>query len=62
MGLFIVPMLRRGNTVADAPASWFGVAVATACFNAGSRTGKRVTFLCLAKEKSPKERPPGIPP
>ncbi|MCQ8130345.1 hypothetical protein [Methylomonas rivi] len=29
-----------------------------ACFNAGSRTGERGTFLCLSKEKYPKETTP----
>jgi len=28
-------------------------------FNAGSRTGGRDTFLCLSKEKYPKEKTPG---
>ncbi|WP_041363952.1 hypothetical protein [Methylomonas methanica] len=35
------------------------VAVATDYFNAGSRTGGRVSFLCLSKEKKPKETTPG---
>jgi hypothetical protein len=38
----------------------FGVAIATNCFNVGSRTDSRGTFLCLAKEKYPKEMPPGF--
>jgi hypothetical protein len=32
---------------------------AMACLNVGSRTHGRDTFLCAAKEKYPKERPPG---
>jgi len=28
------------------------------CLNAGSRTGDRDTFFCLAKRKYPKKRPP----
>jgi len=36
------------------------VASATGCLDVGSRTDSRVTFLCVAKEKSPKERPPGF--
>ena len=32
---------------------------AIACLSVGSRTHGRDTFLCVAKEKYPKERPPG---
>ncbi|OAH96476.1 hypothetical protein A1342_03000 [Methylomonas methanica] len=39
-----------------------GVANATGFVEVGSRPDSRVTFLCLAKEKLPKEKPPGIPP
>jgi hypothetical protein len=34
------------------------VAIATDVFEAGSRTGGRDTFLCLSKEKYPKETTP----
>jgi len=39
-----------------------GVAIATDCFNVGSRTDNRDTFLCLSKEKYPKEKTPGFRP
>ncbi len=39
---------------------FFGVAIATGCLNVGSRTDSRDTFLCMAKEKYPKETPPGF--
>jgi hypothetical protein len=35
-----------------------GVAIATDYFNVGSRTDRRDTFLCLSKEKYPKEKTP----
>jgi hypothetical protein len=36
----------------------FCVAIATNQFNVGSRTDNRDTFLCLSKEKYPKETTP----
>ena len=38
----------------------FGVAIATVFLYVGFRTDSRDTFLCLAKEKYPKEMPPGF--
>ena len=42
-------MLRRENVVATATVS-----------KVGSRTDGRVSFICSAKEKKPKERRPGF--
>ena len=58
---FIVPTLRRGNAVTDAPASVGVVSLSRRMvFEVGSRTDCRNTFFCLAKRKYPKKRPPGF--